>query len=67
MAFRLRIVESADQKLLENFPNDPYADLLVLTANADLHLSLAYLALDSSYFSELPANTTKVDLSHLPE
>lgn len=67
MAFRLKINEKVDEKLLENFPKDPYSDILVLTQTLELELSLAYLAIDSRYFADLPATCSQVDLSQLNE
>lgn len=65
MAFRLKINEKLDEKLLENFPKDPYADIVVVTQTHELELSLAYLAIDSRYFAGLPSSCTHVNLSHL--
>jgi len=67
MPFQLLICDTTDEKLLANFPNDPYADLLIQTANRKLHLSLAYLAIDSPFFAALPPNTPQVSLEHLNE
>lgn len=64
--FKLRINEKEDPKLLQNFPNDPYTDLTIRIRNLSLHLSSAYLSIDSDYFANLPQGTSKVDLTHLP-
>jgi hypothetical protein len=65
MAFRLRINDKLDDKLLENFPKDPYSDIRILTQSLELELSLAYLAIDSRFFASLPPGCSEVDLSHL--
>jgi hypothetical protein len=40
---------------------------LILTKSLELELSLAYLAIDSRYFADLPASCSQVDLSQLNE
>jgi hypothetical protein len=67
MSFRLKINDKIDEKLLENFPKDPYSDVIILTKSLELELSFAYLAIDSQYFAELPPSCTEIDLSHLNE
>ena len=42
-----------NSKLLEHFPNDPYADIKIKTSDYTYNLSLAYLAIDSTFFSQL--------------
>ena len=41
------ISQKKNPKLLENFNNDPFADVLLKTENNLLHLVLSYLSIDS--------------------
>ena len=67
MSFRLKINNKIDEKLLENFPADPYYDVVIITASMELELSYAFLSIDSQYFADLPSDSTEIDLSHLNE
>lgn len=58
MSFRLKINNKIDEKLLENFPVDPYYDVVIITASMELELSYAYLSIDSQYFADLPSDST---------
>lgn len=65
--FRIKINDKLDAKLLENFPNDPYHDVTVVTQSNTLELSLAFLSIDSNFFANAPSHFKEVDLSHLNE
>lgn len=65
ITFKLKINDKVDSKLLENFPKDPYSDIVVLTKTLELELSLAYLSIDSQFFAALPDDMKQVDLSDL--
>jgi hypothetical protein len=45
MALRLKINDKIDDKLAEQFPEDPYGDLDICLAHSSLRLSLAYLSM----------------------
>ena len=42
-----------NSKLLEHFPNDPYANIAIRTNDYTYNLSLAYLSIDSPFFNDL--------------
>jgi hypothetical protein len=50
MSWKLAIQAKNDEKLLLNFPNDPFSDITIQTATQELNLALAYLSIDSGYF-----------------
>lgn len=64
MTLRLKINRRTDDKLLEQFQEDPYADITVHLNNSTLRLSTAYLALESQRIAELLPDSA-LDLSHL--
>ena len=67
MSWKLKINDKIDPKLEENFPDDPYSDITIHTATQQLHLTLAYLSMDSGYFSQIDPATQCIHLKHLPE
>ncbi len=67
MSVQLIINQKTDSKLVEQFPNDPDFDITITLHNNTLHLVLAYLAMDSPFFAELPPTISELDLSHLEE
>jgi len=67
MTLRIKINEKIDDKLLENFPLDPYADLHITTRYSTLQLSTAYLAIESNTFAQLTPEITTYDLSQFDE
>lgn len=67
MSWKLKIKDKKDPKLEEHFPNDPYADITIHTNTQELHLTLAYLAIDSGYFAQIDPTTACIHLKHLPE
>lgn len=54
-------------KLLENFNNDPFADIAIKTKTNLYHLVLSYLAIDSEYFNRVAPDTEEINLEGLPE
>lgn len=54
-------------KMLENFQHETFADISIITASTKLNLIMAYLAIDSAFFSALEPDVIEVDLSALPE
>ena len=64
---KIKITEASNAKLLENFPDDPYSDIVIRSGASVFRLVLAYLAIDSSFFGELEGGLPELDLSHLPE
>lgn len=46
----IKINSKTNQKLLTQFPRDPYANVTIQTATQRLYLDLAYLSIDSKYF-----------------
>jgi len=50
---KIVINSKENKKLLQNFPEDPYSDITILTQYSKLHLALAYLSIDSEYFANL--------------
>lgn len=67
MSLRLKINRKLDEKLVEQFQEDPYADLTIVLQHTSIRLSLAYLSLDSQWFADLTPNTSSVDLSKFDE
>jgi len=67
MSFKLIIKQKTDPQLLQLFNNDIYADFTVITTHQNLHLTLAYLAIDSDYFASVPIAEKSVDLSAINE
>lgn len=64
----IKINSKTNKKLIENFPQDPYSDITIVTKTHRLHLVLAYLAIDSGYFdNKVDPDTKEVDLTELPE
>ena len=63
MSFKLIIKQKTDPQLLPLFNNDAYADLTLITTHQHLHLTQAYLAIDSDYFARIPIGVKSVDLS----
>mgnify|MGYP003688090533 CR=1 FL=1 len=55
----IKINSKTNKKLVENFPQDPYSDITIQTKNQKLHLVLAYLAIDSTYFDDQVDPDTK--------
>lgn len=53
--------------MLLNFPNDPYSNITIHTKHQELHLTLAYLVIDSGYFSQIDPTTQCIHLKHLEE
>lgn len=64
---KIVINSKENKKLLQNFPEDPYSDITILTQYSKLHLVLAYLSIDSEYFANLELGTKDINLSHLNE
>ncbi len=62
---KIVINSKENKKLLQNFPEDPYSDITILTQYSKLHLAFAYLSIDSEYFANLDPGTKEVDLSSL--
>jgi hypothetical protein len=50
---QININTKLNDKLLENYPDDPFSDITVITKTKKLHLSLAYLAIDSKFFDDI--------------
>ena len=67
ITWKLTIMCQTDAKLCQFFPNDPYADVTINTANQQLQLTLAYLAIDSNFFAQQDHKVSQIDLTHLPE
>ena len=67
MSWKLKINDKIDERLLPNFPEDPFSDITIQTASQELHLTLAYLAIDSGYFSQIGPSTKCIHLGRLPE
>lgn len=67
MSWKLAIQAKNDEKLLLNFPNDPFSDITIQTATQELNLALAYLSIDSGYFSQIDPSTRSIHLKHLEE
>lgn len=65
MSWKLTIQSKNDEKLLLNFPNDPFSDIAIQTATQELNLALAYLSIDSGYFSQIDPSTHSIHLKHL--
>jgi len=63
----ITINAKTDPRIAETFPEDPYSNLTIITAKKTVHLQLAFLAMDSDYFAGIDPDTTRVDLSELPE
>ena len=53
--------------MLETFPDDPYSDLCIVTQTRRLNLVLAYLSIDSNFFSRIDPDTRQINLSHFNE
>jgi len=51
MTLRLKINKKIDNKLAENFPEEPYPDINIQLQQITLHLSIAFLAMDSQTFA----------------
>ena len=64
---KIVINSKENKKLLENFPEDPYSDITIITQYSKLHLALAYLSIDSEYFANIDPGTKEIDLSNLNE
>jgi hypothetical protein len=43
--------------MLENYPDDPYSDLCIITQTRRLNLVLAYLSIDSTFFANIDPDT----------
>ncbi len=67
MSWKLKIKDKTDEKMLLNFPNDPYSNITIHTKHQELHLTLAYLVIDSGYFSQIDPTTQCIHLKHLEE
>jgi hypothetical protein len=63
----IKINTKEDPRIAEDFPNDPYSNLTIITQTQDLHLQLAFLTMDSGYFSRIDPDTREVDLRELKE
>lgn len=61
----LQINKNQNANLLQNFPNDPYYDITIITRCTSLHLASAHLTCESSFFANLPTSQKEVDLAHL--
>jgi hypothetical protein len=55
----IKINSKTNTKLVQNFPQDPYSDITIITQNQRLNLVLAYLAIDSTYFDDQVDPDTK--------
>lgn len=64
---KIKIALESNTKLLENFPEDPYADIIIRSGSSVYKLVLAYLSIDSNFFADLHSNMQEIDLSHLPD
>jgi uncharacterized membrane protein YwaF len=53
--------------MLENYPDDPYADLCIITQTRKLNLVLTYLSMDSNFFAKIDPDTREINISHLNE
>ena len=49
----IRINTKTNPKMLENFDNEPFPDVSIITSNSKLSLVLAYLSIDSIFFDNL--------------
>ena len=58
----IKINTKEDPRLAEDFPNDPYSNLTINTETQHLHLQLAFLTMDSGYFSRIDPDTREIDL-----
>lgn len=67
ITWKISIDSKTDDKLCQFFPNDPYADVTIQTATQKLHLSFAYLSIDSNFFAKQDPSVSQIGLSHLPE
>ena len=61
----IHINTKSDERISEDFPNDPYSNLAILTETQTLNLQLAFLAMDSAYFSRIDPDAQEIDLRHL--
>ena len=67
ITWKISIDSKTDDKLCQFFPNDPYTDVTIHTASQQLHLTLAYLSIDSNFFAQQDSSVSHIDLSHFPE
>jgi hypothetical protein len=49
----IKINTKVDERIAEDFPNDPYSNLTILTESQTLNLQLAFLSMDSAYFAKI--------------
>lgn len=50
---KIIIATISNAKLIESFPTDPYSNITIRCNTTAYHLDLAYLTIDSGYFSAL--------------
>jgi hypothetical protein len=53
----IKINTKCDPRVSQNFPNDPYSNLCILTTTQKLNLQQAFLSMDSDYFSKIDPDT----------
>lgn len=63
----IEINTKSDPRIAEDFPNDPYSNLTIITETQSLHLQSAFLAMDSGYFSKIDPDAQEINLTHLKE
>ena len=61
----ININTKSDARISEDFPNDPYSNLKIITQTQELNLQLAFLSMDSEYFSRVDPDAQEIDLTHL--
>lgn len=63
----IKINTKEDPRIAEDFPNDPYSNLTIVTQTQKLYLQLAFLTMDSAYFARIDPDTREIDLRDLKE
>lgn len=58
----IKINAKSDPRISENFPNDPYSNLCIVTQTQKLNLQQAFLSMDSEYFSMIDPDTREINL-----